>query len=229
VLVALVGCGGGTKTSSIPSGGGGSSSASTASTPTAATPTTETTSTPSGCKSVTKPKPKPDGKLEKPSLKLDASKTYTATVTTNCGTFAFKLDVKNAPNTSASIAYLAGRKFYDGTVFHRIVPNFVIQGGDPTGQGSGGPGYKTVDKPQSSAKYTTGVVAMAKTGQEPSGTAGSQFFVVTGDDAGLPPDYAIAGKISKGLDVVKRIGELGDQAEQPTFTVVIQSLRVTST
>jgi peptidyl-prolyl cis-trans isomerase B (cyclophilin B) len=222
LLVApLAGCGGGSQTSSIPSGGSSSSTAT-------ATATTETSATPAGCAAVKAPNPKPNGKLEKPSAKLDASKTWTATVKTNCGTFAFQLDVKEAPNASASIAYLASKKFYDGTVFHRIVPGFVIQGGDPTGGGSGGPGYSTVDKPPSSASYKKGVVAMAKTGSEPAGTAGSQFFVVTGADAGLPPDYAIAGKVTKGLDVVERIGKLGDQSEQPTTTVEIESLRVTS-
>jgi cyclophilin family peptidyl-prolyl cis-trans isomerase len=222
LLTVLAGCGGGSSnTSDIPSGGGGSSQATSAT-----TSSTTATSTPAGCTSVAQPKPRPNGTLKKPSSKLDASKTWTATVATNCGTFAFKLDVKNAPNTAASIAYLADKKFYDGTVFHRIVPGFVIQGGDPTGQGSGGPGYSTVDKPPAHASYKKGVVAMAKTGNEPPGTAGSQFFVVTGADAGLPADYAIAGTVTKGLDVVERIGKLGDQSEQPTFPVVIQSLRV---
>src|SRR6476469_5977072 len=207
-------------------GGGGSSTSSTAAS-TTATPTTAQTA-PAGCKTVPKPKAKPDGSLKKPSTKLDASKTYTATVKTNCGSFAVKLNVKDAPNASASIAYLAGRKFFDGTIFHRIVPGFVIQGGDPTGSGSGGPRDSTVDKPPSNASYTKGVVAMAKTGDEPSGTAGSQFFVVTGADAGLPPDYAVVGKITKGLDVVERIGKLGDQSEQPTATVEIEALRVSS-
>jgi cyclophilin family peptidyl-prolyl cis-trans isomerase len=225
-LLAVAGCGSGTKTSAIPSGGDTTTAATPAST--ATTATTSASSTPAGCTSVPKPKPKPAGKLKKPSTKLDASKTWTATVKTNCGTFAFKLDVKDAPHATGSIAYLAAKKFFDGTFFHRIVPGFVIQGGDPTGTGSGGPGYSTVDKPPKSAKYTTGVVAMAKTGTEPAGAAGSQFFVVTGADAGLPPDYAVVGKVSKGLDVVKRIGKLGDQSEQPTFTVVIQSLRVSS-
>jgi cyclophilin family peptidyl-prolyl cis-trans isomerase len=225
LLVALAGCGSSTSTSSIPSGGG--STGSTAAAPTASTPTTAQAA-PAGCKKVAKPKPKPDGSLKKPSTKLDASKTYTATVKTNCGTFAFKLNVKDAPNASASIDYLAGKKFYNGTVFHRIVPGFVIQGGDPTGSGSGGPGYSTVDKPPSNASYKKGVVAMAKTGDEPSGTAGSQFFVVTGADAGLPPDYAVVGKVTQGLDVVDRIGKLGDQSEQPTTTVEIESLRVSS-
>lgn len=222
LLLVLAGCGGGTKTSEIPSGDGGSST----STATTATETTTTTAAPAGCRSVPEPKPKPDGSLKRPATKLDAGKTYTATVKTNCGTFAFKLDVKQSPNATASIAYLAGRKFYDGTVFHRIVPDFVIQGGDPTGRGSGGPGYSTVDKPPSSASYKKGVVAMAKTGDEPAGTAGSQFYVVTGADAGLPPDYAIVGKVSSGMDAVERIGRLGDQSEQPTFPVVIQSFRI---
>jgi peptidyl-prolyl cis-trans isomerase B (cyclophilin B) len=219
-LVALAGCGGGTKTSDIPSGGASSSSSSAT--------TTTTASAPAGCKTVQKPKAKPNGNLKKPTTKLDPAKTYTATVTTNCGTFAFALDVKHSPNASASIAYLAAQRFFDGTVFHRIVPGFVIQGGDPTGSGQGGPGYSTVDKPPSTASYKKGVVAMAKTGSEPAGTAGSQFFVVTGADAGLPPDYAVAGKVTKGLDVVERIGKLGDQSEQPTAVVEIESFRVTS-
>jgi cyclophilin family peptidyl-prolyl cis-trans isomerase len=122
--------------------------------------------------------------------------------------------------------FLASKKFFDGTVFHRIVQDFVIQGGDPTGSGTGGPGYTTVDKPPRNASYTRGVVAMAKGGSEPAGAAGSQFFVVTGANAGLPPDYAVLGKVVNGLDVVKRIGKLGDQSEQPTAVVEIQSLRV---
>ena len=121
---------------------------------------------------------------------------------------------------------LARSGFYDGTIFHRIVPGFVIQGGDPTQSGSGGPGYKTVDKPPADARYTRGVVAMAKTGAEAAGTSGSQFFVVTADDAQLPPDYAIVGKVVDGLDVVERIGELGDANQQPTQNVVISKVTV---
>jgi peptidyl-prolyl cis-trans isomerase B (cyclophilin B) len=222
LAVALAGCGGGTETSAIPSGGGDTSSSSTATTE------AQAAKAPAGCEAVAQPKPKPDGSLARPKTKLDAQKTWTATVKTNCGTFAFTLNVKSAPNASASIAYLAGKKFFDGTVFHRIVPDFVIQGGDPTGTGSGGPGYSTVDKPPSNTTYKRGAVAMAKTGTEPAGTAGSQFFVVTGADAGLPADYAVVGKITQGLDVVERIGKLGDQSEQPTTTVEIESLRVSS-
>jgi peptidyl-prolyl cis-trans isomerase B (cyclophilin B) len=221
LISAFAGCGSGGETSAIPSG---------EDTTTAATTTSQTTAAPApaGCKAVKEPKPKPDGALKKPATKLDTKKTWTATVTTNCGTFAFALDVKNAPNASASIAYLAGKRFFDRTVFHRIVPGFVIQGGDPTGTGSGGPGYSTVDKPRAGTSYKQGAVAMAKTGDEPAGTAGSQFFVVTGADAGLPADYAVVGNVTSGLDVVKRIGKLGDQSEQPTTTVEIESLRVSS-
>jgi peptidyl-prolyl cis-trans isomerase B (cyclophilin B) len=221
-LVALAGCGGGSQTASIPSASTGAASTSPA-TSTAAAP-----AAPAGCRKVAAPKAKPNGSLKKPTTKLDPNKTYTAVVKTNCGTFAFRLDQKQSPNASASIDYLAGKKFFDGTVFHRIVPGFVIQGGDPTGTGSGGPGYSTVDKPPATASYKLGTVAMAKTGTEPAGTAGSQFFVVTGADAGLPPDYAIVGKVTKGLDVVSRIGKLGDQSQQPTATVEIQNFRVTT-
>jgi cyclophilin family peptidyl-prolyl cis-trans isomerase len=106
---------------------------------------------------------------------------------------------------------LVRRHFFVGTIFHRIIPGFVIQGGDPTGTGTDGPGYETVDKPPASTKYTEGVVAMAKTQTEAAGTAGSQFFIVVGPDAAsLTPDYALLGKVTKGLDVAKRIGNFGD-------------------
>jgi peptidyl-prolyl cis-trans isomerase B (cyclophilin B) len=158
---------------------------------------------------------------------LDPDKTYTVTLKTNQGTFAFDLDVKKSPHTTASFAALVRRGFFDGLTFHRIVPGFVIQGGDPNGDGSGGPGYTTVDPPPSDSKYTKGVVAMAKTATEPAGTAGSQFFVVTGADIGLPPDYALLGKVSSGMDVVEKIGKLGDPTtEQPTKRVVIEKATV---
>jgi len=160
-------------------------------------------------------------------LLLDPSKTYTATVQTNLGTFAFTLDVKDSPCTTSSFARLARRHFYDGLIFHRIVPGFVIQGGDPNGNGSGGPGYTVVDTPPANASYTRGVVAMAKTGTDPAGTSGSQFFVVTGADAGLPPQYALLGKVTSGLAVVLRIGRLGDpQTEQPTRRIEMRKVTV---
>jgi peptidyl-prolyl cis-trans isomerase B (cyclophilin B) len=157
---------------------------------------------------------------ERPAL--DPSKTYTVTLKTSEGMFSFDLDVKDSPNTTASFAALVKKGFFDGLTFHRIVPGFVIQGGDPSGDGTGGPGYTTVDVPPADAKYTKGVVAMAKGGAEPPGTSGSQFFVVTGDDAGLPPDYALLGKVTSGIAVVEKIGKLGDPStEQPTKRIVI--------
>ena len=148
-------------------------------------------------------------------------------IDTNKGDFTITLDPKTSPNTTASFVALANKGFFDGTVFHRIVPGFVIQGGDPTGSGTGGPGHSTVDPPPADARYTKGVVAMAKTQAEPAGTAGSQFFVVTGEDAGLPPDYAILGKVTDGLDIVEAIGRLGDPAtEQPTEEVKIEKATV---
>jgi peptidyl-prolyl cis-trans isomerase B (cyclophilin B) len=161
------------------------------------------------------------GSSERPVL--DPSKTYTVTLKTNEGTFSFDLDVKDSPNTTASFAALVKKGFFDGLTFHRIVPGFVIQGGDPSGDGTGGPGYTTVDVPPADAKYTKGVVAMAKGGAEPPGTSGSQFFVVTGDDVGLPPDYALLGKVTSGIAVVEKIGKLGDPStEQPTKRIVIE-------
>ena len=107
--------------------------------------------------------------------------------------------MKDSPKTTASFASLVRKGFFDGLTFHRVVPGFVIQGGDPKGDGTGGPGYTTVDTPRDAA-YTSGVVAMAKTGAEPAGTSGSQFFVVTGDNASLPPDYAVLGKVTATSD-----------------------------
>jgi peptidyl-prolyl cis-trans isomerase B (cyclophilin B) len=167
-----------------------------------------------------------DRTLSNKHLKLDPAKTYRLAFETNCGDFTITLDQKTAPNATGSLVSLAQRGFFDDTFFHRIVPGFVIQGGDPTGSGSGGPGYETHDKVPQDASYVHGVVAMAKAGAEPAGTAGSQFFVVTGQDASLPPDYAIVGKVTDGLDVVDRIGRLGNAAEQPTRAVVISKVRV---
>jgi peptidyl-prolyl cis-trans isomerase B (cyclophilin B) len=177
-----------------------------------------------GCRQVAAPAARKPAKEKKPTRPL-AGSGWTLTFTTNCGAFTVALDQKAAPKASASMVALAKAGFFDHTLFHRIAPGFVIQGGDPSQTGAGGPGYTTVDPPPSSARYTHGVVAMAKTGSEKPGTAGSQFFVVTGADVGLPPDYAVLGRITKGLDVVDRIGRLGDASERPTAAVVIDSVQ----
>ncbi|HEX6584744.1 MAG TPA: peptidylprolyl isomerase [Thermoleophilaceae bacterium] len=199
-------------------------------------PATEaTTSAPAeqqeaGCEDVDQPPPREDGGQKKPQNALDAGKTYEVELTTSCGAFTIRLDQKSAPKAAASFAALARSGFFDDTIFHRIVPGFVIQGGDPTASGTGGPGYSTTDRVPANAAYVPGVVAMAKAGNEPAGTAGSQFFVVTGADAGLTPDYAVLGKVTKGMDVVQAIGELGDPASGGTGTplqsVVIEGTKV---
>jgi peptidyl-prolyl cis-trans isomerase B (cyclophilin B) len=174
--------------------------------------------------------PSPGSRSEKkPSTKLDPAKTYDVVFQTNCGSFTVQLNVRDSPNTTASFANLVKKHFFDGTVFHRIVPGFVIQGGDPTQRGDGGPGYTTVDTPPAGTKYTHGVVAMAKTQTQAPGTSGSQFFVVTAPNAGLPADYAVLGRVVKGLGVVDRIGKLGDASQQPTETVEIEHATLTTT
>jgi peptidyl-prolyl cis-trans isomerase B (cyclophilin B) len=198
-------------------GNGGSKSAQTQ--------TNQTQTNSSGCVTVSMPSTKARTGT-KPTAPLDASKTYDVVMKTNCGSFTIRLDPKQSPNAVASFVKLTQAKYFDKTVFHRIVPDFVIQGGDPTASGTGGPGYTTVDKPPAGASYDHGVVAMAKTGAQPAGTAGSQFFVVTADNAGLTPDYAIIGNVTDGLDVVDRIGKLGDATEQPTEVVEIEQATV---
>jgi peptidyl-prolyl cis-trans isomerase B (cyclophilin B) len=182
------------------------------------------------CKDVEQPTPRDGGGQKKPKKPLDNSKTYEVTVRTSCGSFTIKLDQKTSPNAAASFVQLARNGFFDDTIFHRIVPGFVIQAGDPTVTGSGGPGYSTRDKVPSNASYDPGVVAMAKAGNEPAGTAGSQFFVVTGTGSGLTPDYALLGKVTKGMDAVQAIGKLGDPASGGTGTplqsVVIEKATV---
>ena len=179
---------------------------------------------------MTVPEAREDGGATEPKERLDPEKTYKLVFKTNCGSFTVTLDQAKAPATSASLVSLAKSGFYDNTIFHRIVPGFVIQGGDPTQAGNGGPGYQTVDPPPSGSTYSEGIVAMAKLGSEPAGTAGSQFFVVSGPNAEtLPPDYAIVGTVTSGMDTVKRIdgfGDVNDPAGTPTRPVVVESVTV---
>jgi peptidyl-prolyl cis-trans isomerase B (cyclophilin B) len=210
ILLVLAGCGGG--------GSGGKAKAHPA----------ESTATPqsfSGCQKVPQP-PAEDETLPKPRLRLSAGKTYVATVATSCGSFQIKLDPRRAPVTGGSFLYLVRHHFFDGLTFHRVAKGFVIQGGDPKGDGSGGPGYQVVERPPAGLRYTRGIVAMAKTQSDPAGASGSQFFVVTARDAGLPADYALLGRVTGGQDAVDRIDALGNAQEQPTQTILIRSIRV---
>jgi peptidyl-prolyl cis-trans isomerase B (cyclophilin B) len=175
------------------------------------------------CKKVAAPAPKGEQKLGKPKTELAAGKRYDVDLQTNCGTITIRLATGRAPKTAASFADLVKRGFYDGLTFHRIVHDFVIQGGDPLGTGLGGPGYTVVEKPPGDLAYTTGVVAMAKTEADPAGASGSQFFIVTAPDAQLPPDYAVAGGVVRGMDVAQHIAQLPvDGQDRPTSPVVIE-------
>jgi len=188
---------------------------------------TTTTAASGECASVEAPEPRDPGSSDAPTAPLEDGKSYALTFDTNCGSFTVTLDTALAPNTAASLVALAQDGYFDDTVFHRVVPGFVIQGGDPTQTGSGGPGYSTVDVPPSAAAYTKGTVAMAKSELEAPGTAGSQFFVVTAEDAGLPPEYAIVGKVTDGIDTIDRIGALGVADGPPSQPVVVSSVTVT--
>ena len=160
---------------------------------------------------------------------LNPDQTNSVKVDTSKGSFTFELATKISPCTTASFAGLVKKGFFDGLTFHRIVPGFVIQGGDPEGTGMGGPGYSTVDAPPQDTQYKKGLVAMAKTQAEPAGTSGSQFFVVTGADVGLPPDYAVLGNVTDGIDVVEEIGKLGDPSDPsgtPTEPVKINKMEL---
>ncbi|MGI8558472.1 MAG: peptidylprolyl isomerase [Solirubrobacteraceae bacterium] len=210
--VALAGCGGGSSSTPAASQTGVASAA-----PAAA-----------ACPRVDTPAPKGVQHLHAPALRLSPSHTYTATLETTCGTIRLALDARTAPKTTASFVYLARRHFYDGLTFHRVVPGFVIQGGDPLGSGHGGPGYTVVERPPASTRYTQGVVAMAKTAVQPAGASGSQFFIVVGASAALPPDYAVLGRVSGGADVVARIAAVpaDPQSGVPANAVVIKRLTV---
>lgn len=178
-----------------------------------------------GCKEVEAPEPK-DVSLPAPKQTVKRGEKLTAVVQTSCGSFEIALDTKQAPKTVNSFAYLADEGFYDDLTFHRVVSGFVIQGGDPLGTGAGGPGYNVDEKPPANASYTKGVVAMAKSSAEPPGRSGSQFFVVTSVDTGLPPEYALVGKVSKDYGTVTRIDSLATPAEKPKQTVLIEKITI---
>ncbi|HET8565221.1 MAG TPA: peptidylprolyl isomerase [Solirubrobacterales bacterium] len=178
-----------------------------------------------GCRKVEAPAPK-NVSFKAPKQVLKSGEEATAVVKTSCGTFDIALDTKRAPKTANSFAFLAEEGFYDELTFHRVAPGFVIQGGDPKGDGTGGPGYTVTEKPPANLAYTKGTVAMAKSSADPPGRSGSQFFVVTAADAGLPPEYALLGKVSKGYATVARIEKLGTPEEKPKQTVLIEEVTV---
>ena len=177
----------------------------------------------------TAPKPRTPETLKPPTSTLDPTKHWTLTFATARGTFVVTLEPRVSPHATASLVSLVQHRFFDDTIFHRIVPGYIIQGGDPTQSGQGDPGYTTVDPPFPATRYTRGVVAMGKTATEAPGTAGSQFFVMTADAPSLPPDYAVVGRVTRGMGVVEKIGELGDPTDPAgTPTEIVTVKRVTA-
>ena len=177
------------------------------------------------------PFPALDGSAEKkqkfseaPEHGIDASKRYTATMETSLGTIVIALDAINAPKTVNNFVFLASHHYYDGIIFHRIINGFMCQGGDPTGTGSGGPGYKFADEPVKQ-KYQVGSVAMANSGPN---TNGSQFFLISGaSGVGLPPQYNHFGQIVKGLDVLDTMQKVSTaRGDRPHEDVVINSVAI---
>ncbi len=159
-----------------------------------------------------------------PDLTVDLGTTYTATLETNHGTIVLALQPANAPLAVNNFVFLASEGFYDGVTFHRVVPGFVIQGGDPTGSGRGGPGYRFRDELDGPGSYDRGTVAMANAGPN---TNGSQFFICLAD-ARLPHQYTIFGTVVTGMDTVDTIAALPrDRADKPTTDAVISSVTVT--
>jgi cyclophilin family peptidyl-prolyl cis-trans isomerase len=183
------------------------------------------------CRTVAMPKARPVPHLSAPTLKLNAARRYLVTVTTTCGAFTIELAVKQAPRTAASFDSLVARGFYNGLAFQRVAAGFVIQGGDPEENDTGGPGYTVVEAPPANTRYVRGIVAMARAQNQPPGASGSQFFIVLAANAGLPPQYALVGHVVSGMNVVQAIGALptspaGDGFPKPP--VVMTRLSVSS-
>jgi peptidylprolyl isomerase len=156
---------------------------------------------------------------------IDPEKRYTAEMVTSKGTMVISLDPAAAPRTVNSFVFLARYHYYDGIVFHRIIPGFVLQGGDPTGTGSGGPGYKFADELPKAGRYELGSLAMANAGPN---TNGSQFFIISGPSGvRLPPQYSLFGKVVSGADVIAVIDAIGTQSGNPKEKVVIESVTIT--
>jgi cyclophilin family peptidyl-prolyl cis-trans isomerase len=175
--------------------------------------------------------PEADGSSEKrqrfsgpPPMCIDPERSYTATMVTSKGTMTIALDPVAAPRTVNNFVVLARYHYFDGLTFHRIIPGFVLQGGDPEGTGRGGPGYRFEDELPRPGRYEVGSLAMANAGPN---TNGSQFFVISGPQGvGLPPQYSLFGKVVAGLDVVATIDALGTSSGKPRERVTIESVTI---
>ncbi|MHB1929663.1 MAG: peptidylprolyl isomerase [Acidimicrobiales bacterium] len=180
----------------------------------------------------TPPCPNPDGSSPKqqsfdgpPPMCIDPAERYTAEMVTSKGTMVIALDPVAAPKAVNNFVFLARYHYYDGIVFHRVIPGFVLQGGDPTGTGRGGPGYRFDDELPRPGRYELGSLAMANAGPD---TNGSQFFVISGPQGvRLPPQYSLFGKVVTGLDVVAAIDRIGTGSGTPKEPVTIESVTIT--
>jgi peptidylprolyl isomerase len=163
----------------------------------------------------------------RPPMIVDAAKRYTAQMATSKGEMTIALDPIGAPVTTNNFVFLARWHYFDGIAFHRVIPGFVLQGGDPTGTGTGGPGYRFNDELPKPGRYELGSLAMANAGPD---TNGSQFFIISGPQGvALPPKYSLFGKVVGGLDVIATIEAIGTPSGKPTERVVIESVTVTET
>jgi peptidylprolyl isomerase len=178
------------------------------------------------------PCPNPDGSSPKqqrfdgpPPMCIDPAKRFSAEMVTSKGTMRIALDPIAAPKTVNNFVFLARYHYFEGIVFHRVIPGFVLQGGDPTGTGTGNPGYRFEDELPPPGRYELGSLAMANAGPD---TNGSQFFVISGPDGmRLPPQYSLFGKVVSGLEVVAAIDQIGTRSGQPTEQVTIESVTIT--
>jgi cyclophilin family peptidyl-prolyl cis-trans isomerase len=175
--------------------------------------------------------PAPDGSSPKrqvfdsePPMCIVPQKRYTAEMVTSKGSMTIAFDPLTAPRTVNNFVFLARYHYFDGIVFHRIIPGFVLQGGDPTGTGRGGPGYQFADELPPAGRYELGSLAMANAGPN---TNGSQFFVISGRDGiRLPPNYSLFGKVVSGLEIVAAIDAVGTRSGKPRQTVTIESVSI---
>jgi len=161
---------------------------------------------------------------QQPPMCIDLTKRYSAEMVTTKGSMTFSLDVLGAPRTVNNFVFLARYHFYDGIFFHRVIPGFVVQGGDPEGTGAGGPGYRFEDELPKPGRYEIGSLAMANAGPD---TNGSQFFVISGPDGvRLPPQYSLFGQLASGRDVLAAIEAVGSPSGRPSERVVIEAVRI---
>jgi len=184
-----------------------------------------TTATVAGCKEVSASDPK-QVSLPAPKQTVRKGAKLTAVVQTSCGAFDIALASGKSPKTVNSFVYLARKGFYDGLDFYKAISGFAIYGGDPQGDGSGGPGYSVVEPPPAGTSYNRRVVAMAREPDRPPGYSGSAFFVVSSTQTGLPPDFALLGRVVGSFKAVARINQLATPEQETAQPVLIEEVRI---